>query len=332
MLKRFSTWSVVLSLTLLFAGPPVACTEEEGARQELDTAATAPYVVEEIDPEEYAAEILASRAERDEQYASLEYSPLAVVAIARLDRERTTIGSEESADLPLSGPDVAPLHAEILRGEAADGAADFLLRAVDGDLWTVGDPALRLAEMEFDRGARARIGQYTVYSDSLGTLGAVVRALDFSTPAFTEFAGLEYFPPDPAYVVAAAVTPYQEAEEIRMIDTRGWERPAWRYGEAAFTLHGEELRLVLLTWVAEPGPGDQFFIAITDATSGEETYPACRYVQPRFVADGPLLLDFNLATNPSCAYNDGFACPLPPRENRLKVPIRAGEKIYPHHH
>jgi uncharacterized protein (DUF1684 family) len=332
MLKRLSTWSVVLSLTLLLAGLPVACTGGEGARQDPDVAETAPYVVEEIDPEAYAAEILASRAERDEQYASLEFSPLAVVAIARLDKERTTIGSDESADLPLLSPDVAPLHAEILPSEVAGGSDGFLLRAVDGVLWTAGEPSLRLAEMDFDRGARARIGHYTVYSDSLGTLGAVVRALDFSTPAFTEFTGLEYYPPDPAYVVAAAVTPYEEAEEIRMIDTRGWERPAWRYGEAAFTLHGEDLRLVLLTWVAEPGPGDQFFIALTDATSGEETYPACRYVQPGFVAEGPLLLDFNLAFNPSCAYNDGFACPLPPRENRLQVPIRAGEKIYPHHH
>jgi uncharacterized protein (DUF1684 family) len=322
----------LLTLVLLLAGLPAACTDGEGARQDLDTAATAPYVVEEIDPEEYAAEILASRAAKDEQFASLEFSPLAVVAIARLDRERTTIGSDESADLPLIGPSVAPLHAEILRSVAADGSASFLLRALDGDLRVDGAPALRLSEMEFDRGARARIGQFVVYSDSLGTFGAVVRALDFSTPAFAEFTHLEYFPPDPEYVVAAVVTPFEETEEIRMIDTRGWERPAWRYGEAVFSLHGEELSLVLLTWVAEPGPGDQFFIAITDATSGEETYPACRYIQPGFVAEGPLLLDFNLATNPSCAYNDGFACPLPPRENRLQVPIRAGERLYPHHH
>lgn len=332
MLRRSQVWSGLLALVLLLTVMLAACTEGEGARQDIDTVATVPYVVEEIDPEEYAAEILAGRAERDEQFGSLEFSPLAVVAIARLDRERTTIGADGSADLSLLGPSVAPLHAEILRSEAADGSVGFLLRALDGDLRVDGAPALRLSEMEFDRGARARIGQYIVYSDSLGTLGAVVRALDFSTPAFAEFTRLEYFPPDPEYVVAAAVTPYDEAEEIRMIDTRGWERPAWRYGEAAFSLHGEDLRLVLLTWVAEPGPGDQFFIAITDATSGEETYPACRYIQPGFVAEGPMLLDFNLATNPSCAYNDGFACPLPPRENRLQIPIRAGEKIYPHHH
>ena len=122
MLKRLSTWSVVLSLTLLLAGLPVACTGGEGARQDPDVAETAPYVVEEIDPEAYAAEILASRAERDEQYASLEFSPLAVVAIARLDKERTTIGSDESADLPLLSPDVAPLHAEILPSEVAGGS------------------------------------------------------------------------------------------------------------------------------------------------------------------------------------------------------------------
>ena len=195
MLRRSHAWSRLLTLTLLITSFTAACTGGEGARQDLDAAAPVTYVIEEIDPEAYAAEILASRAERDEQYASLEFSPLAVVAIAHLDRERTTIGSDESADLPLLSSDVAPLHAEILRSEAADGSAGILLRAVDGVLWTVGEPALRLGEMDFDRGARARIGQYTVYSDSLGTFGAVVRALDFNSPAYTEFTGLEYFHP-----------------------------------------------------------------------------------------------------------------------------------------
>jgi len=332
MLRRSLTCSGLLTLILIIAGLTTACAGQEGARENPAASDPGAVEIEEVDPEAYAVEILARRQERDEQYASPEWSPLAVVAMARLDRERTTIGSADAADLHLSGPDVAPLHAEILRSDAADGSVGFQLRAIEGELWTESEPSEKVGEMDFAQGARARIGHYTVYSDSLGNFGAVVRALDFDSPAYTEFTGLEYFPPDPAYRIGATVTPYEEPEEIRMIDTRGWERPAWRYGEATFTLHGEDLRVVLQTWVAEPGPDDQFFIAITDATSGEETYPACRYVEAEFVAEGPLLLDFNLTTNPSCAYNDGFACPLPPRENRLQVPIRAGEKIYPHHH
>ena len=331
MLRRSHALSGLLTLTLLVTSFTAACSGQGDSAEDRAAASPGAAALEEFDAATYQAEVLSRRQERNEQYASLEFSPLAVVAMARLDKERTTIGSADSADLRLSGPDVAALHAEVLRREAADGSAVFQVSAVDGELWTEGDPGEQVTEMAFDRGTRVRIGRHIVYSDSLGTLGAVVRALDFSAPAYTEFTGLDYFPPDPAYRIGATVTPYEEPEEIRMIDTRGWERPAWRYGEAAFTLHGEDLRLVLLTWVAEPGPDDQFFVAITDATSGEETYPACRYLQTGFVADGPLLLDFNLATNPSCAYNDGFACPLPPRENRLQVPIRAGEKIYSHH-
>lgn len=332
MSQRSSAVLPVVFLALSLAAFTAACAaqEEAGPGGVATGPGAAPSV--EVDPEVYAAEMLADRQERDEQFSNLDWSPLAVVAIARLDRERTTIGSGESADLFLAGPDVEPLHAEILRSEADDGSAELLLRAVDGEVSTEEEPGEAVAEMDFARGARARVGKYTVYSDNLGNFGAVVRALDFGSPAYTEFTGLEYFPPDPSYRISATVTPYEEPEEIRMIDTRGWERPAWRYGETAFSLHGEDISLVLLTWVAEPGPEDQFFIAFTDATSGEESYPACRYLNADFVAAGPQLLDFNLATNPSCAYNDGFACPLPPRENRLDVPIRAGEKIYPHHH
>jgi uncharacterized protein (DUF1684 family) len=331
MQKRLSTWLPLLFLAPLLAAVTAACVAQEEAPP--DTAAAAPEAAPsvEVDPEVYAAEILVARQERDAEFSSPDWSPLAVVAIARLDRERTTIGSAESADLFLAGPDVEPLHAEILRSEAADGSLEFRLRAVGGALSTEEEPGVSVAEMDFAQGARARIGKYVVYSDNLGNFGAVVRALDFGSPAYTEFTGLEYFPPDPSYRILAHVTPFEAPEEIRMIDTRGWERPAWRYGEASLSLHGEEINLVLLTWVAEPRPGDQFFIAFTDSTSGEETYPACRYLNTDFVAEGPQLLDFNLATNPSCAYNDGFACPLPPRENRLEIPIRAGEKIYPHH-
>ena len=65
-----------------------------------------------------------------------------------------------------------------------------------------------------------------------------------------------------------------------------------------------------------------------DALAGRETYGAGRYVEPERLDDGKLLVDFNQAYNPYCAYNANWSCPLPPRENRLQVPIRAGEKIY----
>ena len=214
MLNRFAAWLPLLFLASLSAAATAACAaqEETAPVAAAISAEAAPSL--EVDPEVYAVETLAARQERDEQFSNPDWSPLAVVAIARLDRERTTIGSTESADLFLAGPDVEPLHAEILRSEAADGSLELRLRAVDGGLSTEEEPEERVAEMDFARGARARIGKYIVYSDNLGNFGAVVRALDFGSPAYTEFNGLEYFPPDPSYRILATVTPYEIHELV----------------------------------------------------------------------------------------------------------------------
>src|SRR5262249_20654720 len=78
--------------------------------------------------------------------------------------------------------------------------------------------------------------------------------------------------------------------------------------------------------VYQPVRGTEFFIPFMDATAPAETYGAGRYLDPEAMQDGKLLVDFNLAYNPYCAYNELWSCPIPPRENRLKVPIQAGEK------
>lgn len=277
----------------------------------------------------YAEKVLAQRRARDEEFRSRRWSPLAVVAIARLDRPRITIGSGSGVDLVLIDGGVAGVHAEILRQQGTDDEIRWKLRAVEGKVWTDSEPPKPVSEMPFEAGTRLRIGHFIVYGDNLGTLGSVVRALDFASPAFTQFKGLVYYPPDPRYRVEATVVPHAQIAQVLIGDTHGWQRPAWRYGEARFTLDGKDLRLTLMVFTPKPGPKDTFFIAFTDETKGKETYPAARYLQPLFVPAGLLVIDFNEAMNPSCAYNDGFACPLPPPENRLPIAIRAGEKIYP---
>jgi uncharacterized protein (DUF1684 family) len=76
------------------------------------------------------------------------------------------------------------------------------------------------------------------------------------------------------------------------------------------------------------GEDDELFLPMRDATSGQETYGAGRYLEPELIAQGTVDVDFNYLYNPFCAYNPGYSCPLPPTENWLKVPIRAGEKNY----
>jgi len=84
----------------------------------------------------------------------------------------------------------------------------------------------------------------------------------------------------------------------------------------------------LILFGEEGGEESGFLIMFRDQTSGEDTYAACRYLQIPFQSGGEVWLDFNRATNPSCAYATSFACPLPPAGNRLSVPIRAGEKTF----
>ena len=71
---------------------------------------------------------------------------------------------------------------------------------------------------------------------------------------------------------------------------------------------------------------EDLFLPFRDATSGNETYGAGRYLEPEELSTGEIVVDFNLAYNPFCAYSENYSCPLPPFENHLKVPIRAGEK------
>ena len=95
-----------------------------------------------------------------------------------------------------------------------------------------------------------------------------------------------------------------------------------RAGTVKFTADGTEATLLAFH------QGDELFIPFRDSTSGNETYGAGRYVEAEPLGDGRFELDFNRAYNPYCAYNDAWRCPLPPRENWLTVPIRAGEMSF----
>ncbi len=97
-----------------------------------------------------------------------------------------------------------------------------------------------------------------------------------------------------------------------------------RYGKIRFPVDSQMVELTLYA------NHNGFFLPFIDSLAGKETYPAGRYLEPELLPGGKLLIDFNNAYNPYCAYNAHWSCPLTPPENRLKVPIRAGEKIFKH--
>lgn len=141
-----------------------------------------------------------------------------------------------------------------------------------------------------------------------------------------QFTGLVYYPERPD--LRFEVTLDREAVDptpIKLQTTTGEPKEFIPAGKAHLTIEGQE---VSLTVYREVGRG-RYFLPFRDATAGTETYPVCRYLDPQETPKGTIIIDFNYAYNPYCAYSTRYSCPLPPADNIVNVPIRAGEKIYP---
>ena len=138
---------------------------------------------------------------------------------------------------------------------------------------------------------------------------------------------LAYYPVDPAYAVPAAFKENPPGLRPKVeIQTSGHEpRQMELAGVLEFTLQGRALHLATLVEAGQPA--DRLFVPFTDQTSGRETYLAGRYLDIDRSITGIYVVDFNRAYNPYCAYNPTYDCPYPPRENRLPVAIRAGERV-----
>ena len=137
-----------------------------------------------------------------------------------------------------------------------------------------------------------------------------------------DFTGLNYYPPDPAYRYVLPLQPATEPELLTFQTSTGDEQQYQRIGTIEFEVEGQTAQLA----VYRSPDHDGLFLPFRDATSGTETYGAGRYLEPHDLGDGDLLVDFNLSYSPFCAYSDAYSCPLPPFENTVKFPIRAGEK------
>jgi len=153
-----------------------------------------------------------------------------------------------------------------------------------------------------------------------------------------EFDGLEYYAPDTDYRVTATVTVHDDPEtkQFNVMHGDGETREYCHVATFSFELHDESLSLNAYRETDQEGPDEdgqyRYFAPFKDETSDEGTYSGGRYLE--VYADEPLsddqeiTIDFNIVYTPFCAFNDSFACPLPPTDNWLDVPIEAGEKDY----
>jgi uncharacterized protein (DUF1684 family) len=152
-----------------------------------------------------------------------------------------------------------------------------------------------------------------------------LRVKDKNHPARSNFRGLQRFPLRPDFRINARFEPYDPPKTIPILNVLGMIDHMVSPGALIFSLNGRSYRL---DPVLEKG-SRQLFIIFADKTSGKETYGGGRYVYADPPGpDGNVVLDFNKAHNPSCAFTKFATCPLPPRQNRLALRVEAGEKKY----
>jgi uncharacterized protein (DUF1684 family) len=142
-----------------------------------------------------------------------------------------------------------------------------------------------------------------------------------------DFHGLNYYPENPSLRLELPLEKLEAPEPVILQTSTGDAREFLHAGQVRFNVGNDEATLQVYL-----DDYDGYFLPFVDATAPEETYGAGRYLEPHDISGGVgepvLLVDFNLAYNPYCAYNERWSCPIPPRENRLKVRIEAGEKKF----
>ena len=144
---------------------------------------------------------------------------------------------------------------------------------------------------------------------------------------------VEFFEIKKKYAVEARFTEKKEREEFDMLTYSGKKKKYYTYGHIDFSLSGKDIRLALYKSVRlekMPQYASHLFLPFKDTTNGDETYGGGRYIdlETSDLRDGMIFIDFNKAYNPWCAYSDGYSCPIPPIENHISIPVRAGEKTY----
>lgn len=136
------------------------------------------------------------------------------------------------------------------------------------------------------------------------------------------FTGLRYFPEDASLRFVVPIEQLPEQSSVVLQTSTGEAVQYVRYGNVHVQVEGEPVELTVYAH------DDTLFLPFADGLAGSETYGAGRYLEPELLDDNRVLIDFNLAYNPYCAYNEQWSCPITPRENRVAVAIRAGEKLF----
>jgi len=248
---------------------------------------------------------------------------LTVAGLSFLQPGVNTIGTDPASDIVLPA-NAAPATVGRLTLEQGRVWLDLAsgVQAKANDQAVTGRTELRLANSAERRPAdRIAVGRVIFHLHHSGDRVAV-RLRDPESPLLKHFAGLRWFPIDPAWRITGRFVPYDAPRTVTVQNVLGDTEDSISPGEVEFTANGQTLRLVAFK------AGERLSFVFRDATAGVDTYRIRFLSADAPDANGQVTLDFNRAYNPPCAYNPYTTCPLPPPQNRLKIAIAAGEKNY----
>jgi uncharacterized protein (DUF1684 family) len=232
---------------------------------------------------------------------------LSVAGLFWLHEGANTAGSDPHADVRL--PARAPKNAGLFRLE--HGAVT----------WAPGHgTVIRMQPDTSGKPTIVHVGDLMLTAIRRGDRTGI-RLRDPDAPARREFRGTKWFPPNPAWRVKAKWVAYPQPKKIPITNILGMTDNENSPGYAEWRRGGRLLRLEPIT------EGNQLFFIFRDQTSGKTTYPPGRFLDADAPKNGQVILDFNQAYNPPCAFTPFATCPLPPRQNHLRIAIDAGEKL-----
>lgn len=265
----------------------------------------------------YIKKILKQRKEREDRFREEERGWLSLVGLYWLRDGENRIGSDASNDIVLpSGP------ARVGSVQYNNGVATF--HSQRGVPVQCNNKVVSLRRLNADISEEPdflQIGDLTLLLlDRAGH--HLIRVWDKNSKARKEFTGFNQYRVDPTYCIEINYVSYNEPKTLSIKDVIEIYHEVPYSGYVTFMLDGVKHKL-------EATAGEDYlFFSFKDTTSGDETYAGGRYLVTVLPKNKKVTLDFNLAYNPPCAYTNFATCPLPPPENFLNIPVRAGEKAY----
>jgi uncharacterized protein len=274
-------------------------------------------------PDAYQQSIEQWRAQRVARLTAPE-GWLSLIGLEWLQEGANKVGSAPDNDVVLQA---GPAHLGVV---TLDKAGHVHITLADGSGATVDGKAVHEATLVDDMHATGNASPTTVAFGSASFFvidrdgRKALRVKDSTAATRQHFLGIDYFPIDPSWRIVADWVPFNPPHDLQMGSVIGTIDTVKVPGKAVFTRDGHTYEL--LPYQEEPG-GELFFV-LADRTSGHETYGAARFLYAALPVNGKVVLDFNQAYNPPCAFTSFATCPLAPPENRLDLRITAGEKKY----